>query len=640
MDKLNMHSPDLTEQNIDRIAGLFPAVMTERLDDDGNPVRAIDFDLLRQELSDHVVESPQERYQLDWPGKRAAFFEANAPIAKTLRPVREESEDFDNTENLFIEGDNLDALKLLQESYLGKVKLIYIDPPYNSGSDRFVYRDDYAETTEHYLARSGQVRDDGARLSANSQSNGRFHSDWLSMMFPRLKLARNLLTQNGVILVSIDDGEQANLRSLLDEVFGSRNFVAQLIWDKQHSQQQGVFKRYHEFVLVYARDAASLDYISGGEGVIEAGALKKISKANPASEFNFPAGVRFEAPEGTALVGTFGESEKVTVVDGVLKSAGGVTAEPVTLRAGWTQKNQMASWFGGRDTIDTRGQKVVEFFFGSTGKLKCLKERRRITPSTILPRYGMNSEHSARLEQLMGGAVFDNPKPVAMIEDFVRWFTAEGDIVLDFFAGSGTTAEAVIRVSASTGKRRSYVLIQLDEVCAPDSPARRAGYLTIAELARDRIRRSAQEILAGECDEAWNGDTGFRCLKLDTTNMSDVLKTPDEASQESLELSTSSVKADRSAEDLLFQVFLDWGLAPSIPVVSERINGYELFIVDDDVLIACFDSVIDGDLVLEVAGRKPLRAVFRDSGFATDADRVNAQQVFTEISPSTDVKVF
>jgi adenine-specific DNA-methyltransferase len=630
-----MQSPDLTERNIDTITELFPSVVTERLDKEGNPVRAIDFDLLRQELSDHVLEGPEERYQLDWPGKRDALFAANAPIAKTLRPVREESVDFDATQNLFIEGDNLDALKLLQESYLGKVKLIYIDPPYNSGSDRFVYADNFAESNADYLVRSGQTDAEGVRFSANPESNGRFHSDWLSMMLPRLRLARNLLTDDGVLLVSIDDGEQANLRSLLAEVFGAKNFVAQLIWDKQHSQQQGMFKRYHEFVLVYARNASALEYISGGDGIIEAGALKKISKGNPASEFEFPAGVRFDAPDGTALTATFGASEKVTVVAGVLRSVGGVTAEPVTLSAGWTQRNQMISWFAGNETI---GQKVLEFFFSSTGKLKCLKERARITPSTFLPRYGMNSEQSDRLLKLMGAAVFDNPKPVRMIEDFIEWFTDENDIVLDFFAGSGTTAEATLRVGARTGKRRSFHLVQLDEECAPGSPARHAGYKTIADLARDRIKRATLEIVAQEDEHQWAKDVGFRSLRVDSTNFADVLRTPDALGQDQLDLYTEGVKPDRTGEDVLFQVLLDWGLEITNPIAVEQVEGHEIFVVEDGALIACFDEKVSPSLVRAVAERKPLRVVFRDSGFATDSDRINAEQVFVELSPSTDVK--
>lgn len=634
-----MASPDLTASNVAKIAELFPGVVTETVDADGNPVSAIDFDLLHQELSDHLVEGPQERYQLDWPGKRAAAFAANAPIAKTIRPVRGKSVDFDTTKNLFIEGDNLDALKLLQESYLGKVKLIYIDPPYNSGSDRFVYPDDYTDTNAEYLRRSGQADSSGARFVANPETDGRFHSNWLSMIYPRLKLARNLLSDDGVILVSIDDGEQGNLRSILDEIFGTQNFLAQLIWDKQHSQQQGMFKRYHEFVLAYARNASALDYIKGGEGVIEAGALKKISKANPASEFRFPAGVRFDARDGVALTGTFGDSEKVTVVEGALRAKGGVTAEPVTLSAGWTQRNQMTSWFGGHETLDTRGQKVLEFYFSSTGKLKCLKERGRITPSTFLPRYGMNSEQSEQLTKLMGASVFDNPKPVRMIEDFVEWFTDGGDTVLDFFAGSGTTADAVLRVNARTGMQRRWILIQLDEVCAPGSPAAVAGYATIADLARDRVNRASAALLEEVTDLAGSQDVGYRSFRIDTTNMADVFRTPDDTDQQTLSALEGSVKAGRTGEDLLFEVLLDWGLDLTMPIAAQECAGRQVYDVGDGALVACFDPAVDADVVRAIAKRAPVGAVFRDEGFASDDSRINAEQIFKELSPSTDVKV-
>jgi len=629
-----MLSPDLTEKNIDKLAEVFPGVITESSGENGELKRVVDFDLLRQELSDHIVEGPQERFQLDWPGKRAAAFTANVPIAKTLRPDRGESVDFDTTKNLFIEGDNLDALKLLQESYLGKIKLIYIDPPYNSGSD-FVYKDNFAETTSEYLVRSQQAEESGARLRANTESNGRFHSDWLSMLYPRLMVARRIMRPDGVILVSIDDGEHANARALLDQVFGAKNFLAQLIWNKQHSQQQGLFKRYHEFVLAYARDASQLDYISGGDGLIEAGALKKISKANPASDFTFPAGVRFDAPDGKTITGTFGESEKVTVVSGVLRSSNGVTAEPVTLRAGWTQRNQMVSWFAGHETTDTRGQRVVEFFFSSTGKLKSIKERGRITPSTLLPPYGMNSEQTERLATLMGGAVFDNPKPVRMLQDFVEWFTDENDIVLDFFAGSATTAEAVFRAAAEDGLIRHFVLIQLDEACRQDSTAAMSGYANIAEIARERIRRAGAQV---KLETPLSLDFGFRMLRVDTTNMADTWRTPDEAEQTRLALDVENIKPDRTGEDLLFQVLQSWGLELSLPISVEQVNGHEVFVVDEGALIACFDKTVHLDLVRALAKREPLRAVFLEAGFRTDDARINAEQIFREVSPSTDVK--
>ena len=637
MDKLEMCSPDLTAQNIDKIIELFPSVLSETLDADGNAIRAVDFDLLRQELSDHVVEGSQERYQLDWPGKRAALYAANAPIAKTLRPVREQSVNFDNTQNLFIEGDNLDTLKLLQESYLGRIKLIYIDPPYNTGSD-FVYRDNFAETRNEYLLRSGQVDEEGSRLVVNAESNGRFHSDWLSMMYPRLKRARDILTADGILAVSIDDGEQAGLRRILDEIFGERNLLAQLIWNKQHSQQQGIFKRYHEFVLIYARNATAVDFISGGEGVIEAGALKKVSRANPASEFDFPAGVRFDASDGTEISGTFGDSERVTVVRGVLRCRDGRTAEPVTLKAGWTQKNQMTSYFDGHETTDTRGQKVIEFFFNSAGKLKCIKERKRLTPPTIMPKYGMPSEHTNQLAELMGAPVFDNPKPVPLIQDLVSWFTADDDIIVDFFSGSSSTAHAVMLANAADDGRRRFIMVQLEERTKTDSEARKAGFETISALSQERIRRAAQQIASVELNTE-TLDLGFRTIRVDTTNMVDVHRAPDQLVQDELDLYINSVKPGRTNEDLLFQVLLDLGLELSMSISAVRIDGHEVLIVGNNIVLACFDDAVSSALIREIAKREPLQAVFRDSGFVSDSDRINAEQIFNELSPVTDVKV-
>lgn len=637
MEELKLHSPDLIQRNMDRVAELFPSVITEFLGDGGELIRGIDFDLLRQELSDHVVDGPQERYRLDWPGKRKALLAASVPIAKTMRPLREESVNFDTTQNLFIEGDNLDALKLLQESYLGKVKLIYIDPPYNTGND-FVYKDNYAESVGDYLARSGQVDEEGARLVANTEANGRFHSDWLSMMYPRLKLARNILAPAGVLAVSIDDGEHAGLKRILDEIFGERNFLAQLIWNKQHSQQQGVFKRYHEFVLVYARDATQIPYISGGEGIIEAGALKKVSRSNPASDFEFPAGVRFDAPDGKVISGEFGDSERVVVVSGELRCESGRTATPVTLRAGWTQKNQMKSWFSGSETFDTRGQKVIEFYFNGAGKLKCRKERNRITPSTLLPKYGMSSEHTERLTRLMGAPVFDNPKPVPLISDLIKWFTDEGDIVTDFFSGSGTTAEAALAVSAASGQRRRFLLVQLDEPCADGSAAKSNGYHTVASIAVTRIRRAATKI-ADETDELPAGfDGGFRYLRIDSTNKAEVGRVPVEVVQEQLDLDQESIKPTRTSEDLLFEVLLDWGLELTMAIAREHVDGYEVFRVENDSLVACFDKHVNPALIRHIADLQPLRVVFRDSSFASDADSINAQQMLAEISPRTDIK--
>jgi len=642
MEKMKMHSPNLTQDNITRIRELFPSCVTETKGEDGSLKLAVDFDQLRQELSDSIVEGPQERYHLNWPGKREALLTANAPIAKTLRPCREESVDFDTTRNLFIEGDNMDALKLLQENYLGKVKMIYIDPPYNTGKD-FIYCDNFAVNAETYKAQSNQEDDAGNRLVANTEANGRFHSAWLSMIFGRLRLSKNLLSDDGVIFISIDDYEASSLKKLCDEIFGPQNFICSLIWNKQHSQQQGLFKKYHEYVLLYAKNASAHKNISGGDGVIEAGALKKISKANPASEFTFPAGVRFDALDGFELTGTFGDSEQVTVVNGRFRAESGVTSESVTLSAGWTQKEQMKAYFDRKEVIDTKGQKVLEFYFSSTGKLKCRKERSKITPPTLLPLYGMVSEQTAHIASLFGKPVFDNPKPVQMIRDFISWFVREDDIVLDFFAGSATTCEAVLAEAPNA----RYIAIQLPADVDSSSEAGKAalslGLKTICDIGKERIRRVGSRLSAAAASgesEYTKIDIGFRVLKVDTSNMADVYYAPDALDKANLDLFVDNIKPDRTSEDLLFQVLLDWGVDLALPIQKETIQGKDVFFVDQNALAACFDNTggVDEGFVKELAKKQPLRVVFRDAGFKSDSVKINVEQIFKLISPSTEIK--
>ena len=642
MEKLKMHSPNLTQDNIARIRDLFPGCVTEAKGEDGSVKLAVDFDQLRQELAESIVEGPQERYHLNWPGKREALLAANAPIAKTLRPCREESVDFDTTKNLFIEGDNLDALKLLQETYLGKVKMIYIDPPYNTGTD-FIYCDNFAVNAETYKAQSNQEDDAGNRLVANTEANGRFHSAWLSMIFGRLRLAKNLLSDDGVIFISIDDYEASSLKKLCDEIFGPKNFICSLIWNKQHSQQQGLFKKYHEYVLLYAKNASAHTNISGGDGVIDAGALKKISRANPASEFAFPAGVRFDAPDGFELTGTFGDSEQVTVVNGRFRAESGVTTESVTLSAGWTQKEQMKTYFDGKEAIDTKGQKVLEFYFSSTGKLKCRKERSKITPPTLLPLYGMVSEQTAYIASLFGKPVFDNPKPVQMIRDFISWFVREDDIVLDFFAGSATTCEAVLAEAPNA----RYIAIQLPAEVDSSSEAGKAalslGLKTICDIGKERIRRVGSRLSAAAASgeaEYTKIDIGFRVLKVDTSNMADVYYAPDALDKAKFELFVDNIKPDRTPEDLLFQVMLDWGVDLALPITKQSIQGKDVFFVDGNALAACFDASgsIDEAFVKELAKHQPLRVVFRDAGYKNSAVKINVEQIFKLLSPATEVK--
>jgi adenine-specific DNA-methyltransferase len=642
MEKMKLHSPNLTQENIARIRELFPSCVTEAQGEDGLLKLAVDFDQLRQELSESIVEGPQERYHLNWPGKREALLTANAPIAKTLRPCREESVDFVTTKNLFIEGDNLEALKLLQETYLGKVKMIYIDPPYNTGND-FIYEDDFAENADEFLKRSNQKNEEGNRLVANTESNGRFHSDWLSMIYTRLKLCRNMLALEGVIFVSINDREVHNLRKVCDEVFGAQNFVSSLVWDKNHSAQAGVFKVYHEYVLVYANNIYAIGVpTSSNSDHFEAGAMKRESARHPMTEFSFPAGVRFDAPDGTELTDTWGGIERVELIDGRMIAKNRKTTEQVTLRAAFTQKNQMQQYFyGDRDALlDSRGQKIIEFYFTSSGKIKIIKERSVETPQTTLKDYGSQGAISTELASLFGlsQTPLDNPKPPAMLKDFVRWFTQQDDLVLDYFAGSATTAHAVMQLNAEDGGTRNFIMVQLPELCDEKTEVFKAGYKTIAEISKERIRRAGKKILESECHEGWNKDIGFRVLKVDSSNMADVYYTPDAIDQTQVDAFVDNIKPDREPEDLLFQVLLDWGVDLSLPIRKETLQGKSVFFVDENALVACFDTGVNEDLVKQLAGFEPLRVVFCDNGFVSDAVKINVEQIFKQMSPGTEVK--
>jgi adenine-specific DNA-methyltransferase len=547
------------------------------------------------ELLAEDAGSENERFGLFWPGKRAGLKAAQEPTTATLKPCPDLSKDWDTTQNVFIEGDNLEVLKILQRHYHGKIKMIYIDPPYNTGKD-FVYPDNYKEGLQTYLVFTKQVDEGGKKLSTNSESEGRYHSNWLNMMYPRLKLARNLLTVDGVLLVSIDDHEVENLKRLLIEIYGENNFQAQLIWDKQHSQQQGLFKRYHEYVMVVSRDHRAIKPIVGGDGEIDAGALKKVSKANPASDFTFPVGVRFEAPEGATFEGTFGDSEKVEVVKGNFICRAGKTAEPVTLRAGWTQKNQMLSWFAGEETIDSKGQQVLEFYFNSAGKLKCRKQREVVTPPSILPRYGMVSEQTRALAELMGGELFDTPKPVNLIRDLARWFTTGDDLVLDFFSGSATTAHAVMLLNAEDGQARRHIQIQLPEPCPEESVARKQGFKTIAELARKRIDLAGERVKAEFNDEDLNRDKpldiGYRTYKLIDTNFTKWRVSSDVGSdvleQRLVDLRDSS-DDEATAVDLLTEILLKQGLSLSERIETVDVAGLNVRSVGEKRFLAYLD---------------------------------------------------
>lgn len=618
MDKLKMHSPDMTQQNIEKIQALFPNCVTESKGANGELKLAIDFDQLKQELSNSIVEGPQERYQLNWPGKREALLTANAPIAKTLRPCREESVNFDTTENLFIEGDNLDALKMLQETYLGKVKMIYIDPPYNTGKD-FIYQDDFAENSEDFLKRSNQKDEEGNRLIANTEANGRFHSDWLSMLYPRLKLARNLLQDDGVIFISIDDKEQENLKKLCDEIYGAENYRGTLIW--QHSIQpkgySGTFSVHHNFIFCYAKsDSFILTNLPRTDE----------HNKNYSNQDNDPNGPWRSGDVRNALY-------RPNLIYDITTPSGKIIHAP---EKGWrwskeTMEQKMST---GEIIFSVDETRIIRKIYLST-----LEGR---TPETLLlaKEVGSTRDAANEIKALFdGGQPFDTPKPTKLLGHLVRLSGAtKNELILDFFAGSSTTAHAVFQLNAEDGCNLKFVMTQLPETCDETSSAFKVGYRNIAEISKERIRRAGAKILAGECHKDWNKDVGFRVLKVDSSNMADVYYSPDQVTQGSLDLLVDNIKSDRTDEDLLFQVLLDWGVDLTLPIKKETIQGKPVFFVDDDALVACFDLRINEALIKELAAKEPLRVVFRDDGFESDAVKINAEQIFKQVSPHTEVK--
>lgn len=620
MEKMKMHSPNMTQDNMARIREVFPDCVTEAQGADGKLKLAVDFDQLRQELSESIVEGPQERYRLDWPGKREALLTANAPIAKTLRPCREESVAFDTTKNLFIEGDNLDALKLLQETYLGKVKMIYIDPPYNTGND-FIYNDDFAETTDEFLKRSNQKDEDGNRLVANTESNGRFHSDWLSMMYPRLKLARNLLRDDGVILISIDDNEFDNLKKICAEIFGVENFVGTCVWRRRTSSAmaQSNISTDHESVLIYRR----------AESIIVKGTPKNYNGyANPDND---PRGIWVAGDLTVGMNADMRPNQYFDLVD------------PKTKKVYHPNFNRV--WSYSPDSMQTLINENRVVFPEDTTQRPMKKRfanelKSETNPfSTWMTETGLNSEGTRAVNSLFDDkTMFNYAKPISLAQTLVRQITDSTDLILDFFAGSATTAHAVMQQNAEDGGNRQFIMVQLPEVCDEKSEAHKAGYATIAEISKERIRRAGKKILEGECHQGWNKDTGFRVLKVDSSNMAEVYYKPDELKQGWLNYFIGSTKTDRTPEDLLFQVLLDWGVDLTLPIRKDSIQGKTVFFVDDNALMACFDAGITEELVKELAGFKPLRAVFLDDRFASDAVKINTWQIFNQLSPGTEVK--
>ena len=666
MDKLKMHSPDLSQDNIAKIRALFPGCVTEARDEATGALRlAVDFDQLRQELSDHIVEGPQERYRLDWPGKREALALANAPIAKTLRPCREESVDFDTTKNLFIEGDNLEALKILQENYLGKAKMIYIDPPYNTGGD-FIYHDDFTESFNDFLRRSNQTDESGNRLVANPEANGRFHSDWLSMFYARAKLAKNLLASDGAFFTSIDDNEVHSCRAVLDEIFGAENFVNCIA--VKMSEASGVkmshitarLPKLKEYLLFYRKSLS----------------LKVQPVTIPAQTWNeeykdFLDDLAKQAVDQIkeVLEKDHPTEEDVTLIDNLLAPAKIISAKQAHKKYApghdfevWRQENswriiQAVGSGSVKNLALQRGElppQEVLTVLSSSGKLYLFK--RNFNQDTKSPRIQILFADQ-NIDQKAGdfwsdikttggvgaegGIIFPNgKKPLKLLRRILDLCTAENEehLIIDFFAGSSSTAHAVLEANAADGGNRKFLMVQLPEATDLQPEHRTDGLSTIAEVSKERIRRAGKKILEGECHPDWNRDVGFRVLKVDTSNMKDVYYRPDELKQSDLLDMVDNVKEGRTAEDLLFQVLVDWGVDLTLPIRRETVQGKTVFFVDDNALVACFDRGITEDLVKELAGHEPLRVVFRDNGFVSDAVKINVEQIFRQLSPATDVK--
>ena len=638
MDKLKMHSLDLIDANIAKLAELFPNCVTEARDTKGELKQAIDFDLLRQELASNIVEGPQERYQLNWPGKREALLTANAPIARTLRPCREESVDFDTTQNLFIEGDNLDALKLLQETYLNKVKLIYIDPPYNTGND-FIYDDDFVEDADSFFLRSIQVDESGNRLVANTEANGRFHSDWLNMLYPRIKLARNLLREDGVMFLSIGQEEISSASFICSEIFGEKNRIGVVGRAMKRGGNNGrFFSPNLEFILVYARDIEtatgfkdkmSQDLIDNVYNQVECEGARKgefyrtMGLYQPSLTLERSRNARYfiECPDGSKCIPPPNKRWRV-VEKGYLemKELGNIEFKRTTTSP----------------LIDENGERSPWNVYSKIW-LSSRQEEGQI-PVDLITKF--ENRHAAK-ELIALGIPFDFAKPSALIQYLLSIAQVQSnDIVLDFFAGSATTAHAVMAMNGEDGGKRRHIMVQLPEQCEEGTEACRAGYRVIPDIGRERIRRAGKKIKQDNTDKPniANLDIGFRVLKIDSSNMKEVYYTPDAVTQEALPGLIDNIRADRSAEDLLFQVLLDWGVDLALPISRQSIAGKTVFFVDEDALAACFDTGIDEYFVKQLAAQKPLRVVFRDAGFISDSVKINVEQVFKLLSPATEIK--
>lgn len=625
MTKMKFESPDLTAQNIDRIAALFPNCITEMLDEERSTPekkvykRAVNFELLKQMLSPDVVDG-DEAYEFTWVGKKAAIVEANKPIRKTLRPCVAESKDWDTTENLYIEGDNLEVLKLLQESYLGKVKMIYIDPPYNTGND-FIYADDFKMESEEWKVESGEWSEEGDRLFKNTDSNGRFHSDWCSMIYSRLLLARNLLTDDGVIFISIDDNEQENLKKLCDEVFGRTNFIANLIWKSKSggANDSRFFAVDHEYIVVYAKSASGFNLNVDKEATVTTSYNRKDDRGYYALDRLDKQSIRYSEALDYEIIGPDGQSYRPKHKD---------------------PKHPNATWRWSKKNVEEHYSDLV--FENGCIYTKNYKKDGAIARSLLLEdRFGRTRTGKTDCYELFNRDYFSNPKPYKLIRYLQIIASDKDSVILDFFSGSATTAHAVMQLNAEDGGRRKFIMVQLPEPCDEKSEAYKAGYKNICEIGKERIRRAGEKILKEQLannNSTLNSpnsklDIGFRVLKLDSTNMKDVYYAPGDYDQDFLHQLESNIKDDRTDLDLLFGCLIDWGLPLSLPYKSEQLGGCTVHTYNDGDLIACFDANIPESVVKEIAKRKPLRAVFRDSGFASSPEKINVFEIFKLYMP-------
>lgn len=692
MDKLKMHTPNKADENFKKLAALFPNAVTETINENGEVVRAIDKDVLMQEISCTVVDGNEERYQFTWPDKKKSMLLANAPINKTLRPVRYDeimpsgtdsegkpycssgSVDFDNTENLYIEGDNLEVLKLLQETYLGKIKMIYIDPPYNTGHD-FVYEDDFTQSTEDYISNSGQFDNDGNRLVTNTESNGRFHTDWLNMIYPRLKLAKDLLSEDGVIFISIDDNEQANLVKLCNEVFGTENCIGPIIQNKQNAKNDTVnIQKNHEFILVYRKGNTTIN-----GGTVPTLCRKIVTYKDAYEEdgryyyLNDPITTRGEggtlnarpnlgytvyfnpttkdkvgvADYNIAVAKTSNNLDEIYATESELINKGYVAIRPPRVRG------KLGCWTWALEKFNNQKDEII--ITGKPGSY-AVRKRTFVNKEDIVViddkmKYAATSVTNSRsildfstndgtnmLNTLLGkNAIFSNPKNLEMMKYLIQLVADKSFTILDFFSGSATIAHAVMQLNIEDNGHRKFIMVQMPEETDKRSEAYKANYKTICEIGKDRIRRAAKKIAEENPDAKFDG--GFRVLKCDTSNMKDVYYSPSDFDMNLLDMMTDNIKEDRTPEDLLFQVMLDLGIELSSKIEETVIAGKKVFDVADGFLIACFDKDINDEIIKAIAQKQPYYFVMRDSSLANDSVATNFEQIFATYSPDTVRKV-